>query len=59
MSTKLFSFVYMFQFMVMFMLLYLNFIFKKLILIFLWEINSKFDIPIKALLYMETTLVII
>ena len=26
---------------------------------FLWEINSKFDIPIKALLYMETTLVII
>ena len=54
MSTKLFSFVYMF------LLLYLNVIFKKLILIFfLWEINSKFDIPIKALLYMETTLVII
>ena len=32
---------------------------KVILNFFLWEINSKFDIPIKALLYMETALVII
>ena len=51
--------LYVFVYGYVYVTLFKCYLQKVILNFFLWEINYKFDIHIKALLYMETALVII